>query len=156
VRRPAADRAGLRTALSALRLAELREGVWTRPANLDPERLAPVRAAADEQVGWWSGARPVEQPDPNALWDLTGWARAADALRQETASLVGPLEAGDTAVLADGFVTSAAVLRHLQADPLLPTELLPLGWPGDALRADYDRYDAAYRAVLREWFASMR
>ncbi len=36
-----------------------------------------------------------------------------------------PLESGDTAALAPGFVVSAAVLRHLLADPLLPAELLP-------------------------------
>ena len=39
----------------------------------------------------------------------------------------------------------------LQHDPLLPSELLPGRWPGDALRAEYDRYDAAYRAVLRAY-----
>ncbi|MGH9084385.1 MAG: PaaX family transcriptional regulator C-terminal domain-containing protein, partial [Acidimicrobiales bacterium] len=64
------------------------------------------------------------------------------------------LDAGDPGGLAEGFVTSAAVLRLLQADPLLPRELRPPDWPGDDLRADYDRYDAAYRAVLRTWFAS--
>jgi phenylacetic acid degradation operon negative regulatory protein len=63
-------------------------------------------------------------------------------------------EAGDPAELAAGFVTSAAVLRHLQADPLLPDALLPSGWPGAALRTEYDRYDAAYRSVLRTWFAA--
>jgi phenylacetic acid degradation operon negative regulatory protein len=67
-------------------------------------------------------------------------------------SLLRPLERGDTEALADGFVTSAAVLRHLQADPLLPDELLPARWPGAVLRSDYDRYDAAYRATLRAWF----
>ena len=51
-----------------------------------------------------------------------------------------------------GFVTSAAVLRLLQRDPLLPAELLPPGWPGDDLRRAYDRYDAAYRAVWTGWF----
>jgi phenylacetic acid degradation operon negative regulatory protein len=48
------------------------------------------------------------------------------------------------------------VLRHLQADPLLPAELLPARWPGSALRADYDRYDAAYRSTLRAWFRAAR
>ena len=47
---------------------------------------------------------------------------------------------------------SAAVLRHFQADPLLPEELLPRGWPGRALREDYDRFDLAHRALLREYF----
>jgi phenylacetic acid degradation operon negative regulatory protein len=53
-------------------------------------------------------------------------------------------------------VLSAAVLRHFQADPLLPDALLPPRWPGAALRAEYDRYDRAYRSVLREWFRTSR
>ena len=48
---------------------------------------------------------------------------------------------------------SAAVLRHFQADPLLPAELLDRHWPGARLRADYDRYDAAYRGALAGWLA---
>ena len=53
--------------------------------------------------------------------------------------------------LAPGFELSAAVLRHLQADPLLPEELLPSGLARPLrLRADYDRWDARYRATLRE------
>ena len=43
------------------------------------------------------------------------------------------------------------MLRHLQADPLLPAELLPRDWPGGLLRATYDEWDARYRATLREW-----
>ena len=53
--------------------------------------------------------------------------------------------------LAPGFELSAAVLRHLQADPLLPDELLPERWPGGRLREDYTRWDARYRATLWEW-----
>jgi phenylacetic acid degradation operon negative regulatory protein len=87
------------------------------------------------------------------LWDLDGWSRAASGLRAEMDELVGQLEAGDTAALAPGFVLSAAVLRHLLADPLLPTELLPPAWPGDPLRAEYDRYDRAFKSVWRDWFS---
>ena len=53
--------------------------------------------------------------------------------------------------LAPGFELSAAVLRHLQADPLLPADLLPPGWPGPRLRAGYDRWDRQYRRVLADW-----
>ena len=53
--------------------------------------------------------------------------------------------------LAPGFVLSASVLRHLQADPLLPRALLPSGWPGTTLREDYDRWDRRYRDVLARW-----
>jgi len=154
--RSAADRATLRDALRQLRLAELREGLWGRPGNLDPARSPEARAVADEWCRTWTGARPSPAPDPATLWDLAGWADEAAVLRRDLAALVGGFEAGDPAELAAGFVTSAAVLRHLQADPLLPPALVPAGWPGPALRADYDRYDAAYRAVLRTWFAAAR
>ncbi|HET9667740.1 MAG TPA: PaaX family transcriptional regulator C-terminal domain-containing protein, partial [Desertimonas sp.] len=87
------------------------------------------------------------------LWDLRGWAREAAGLRREMASLVAPLEAGDRAALRDGFVLSAAVLRQFQVDPLLPAVLLPPDWPGADLRTDYDRYDAAYRALLLAWLS---
>ena len=53
--------------------------------------------------------------------------------------------------LAPGFELSASVLRHLQLDPLLPTELLPATWPGERLRRRYDQWDAGYRRVLAQW-----
>jgi len=150
-RRDAAERAELRDRLAAARLAELREGVWARPENLD---LAwpPIVTSHCTIV---TGAH-VDPALAATLWDLDGWARTASDLRAAMAELLGPLERGDTSALADGFVTSAAVLRHFQADPLLPDELVPEGWPGHDLRPDYDRFDAAYRAVLREWFRSNR
>lgn len=151
--RSAADRAALRDALRALRLAEVREGVWTRPDNLDPARSPDARAVAERWCRWWTGARPSPAPDVGALWDLAAWAAGAEALRGEMEALLPGLDAGSPAELAAGFVTSAAVLRHLQHDPLLPPELAPAGWPGEALRADYDRYDAAFRAVLGPYLA---
>ena len=154
--RSAADRAALRGALGALRLAELREGVWARPDNLAPDRSPDARAVADAWCRTWLGADPTPPPDAGALWDLTGWAETAQVLRAEMARLLGGFERGDPAALAQGFVTSAAVLRHLQADPLLPVELTPHRWPGGPLRRDYDRYDDAYRRVLRDWFAAAR
>ncbi|MGV3758384.1 MAG: PaaX family transcriptional regulator C-terminal domain-containing protein [Actinomycetota bacterium] len=156
VARSAADRAALRDALRQLRLAELREGLWGRPDNLDPERTPEAGQVATSWCRRWTGALPDPTPDIGALWDLDGWVTEATALRGEMARLLPGLEAGDPAELAEGFVTSAAVLRHLQADPLLPVELLPAGWPGATLREEYDRYDAAYRAVLRRWFADTR
>ncbi len=81
------------------------------------------------------------------LWDLTAWADRAHQLLHAL-EMLSP----DTAsALAPGFELSASVLRHLQADPLLPEELLPPGWPGRRLRADYDRWDTRYRATLRDW-----
>jgi phenylacetic acid degradation operon negative regulatory protein len=152
-RRSAADRAALRDALRQLRLAELREGVWGRPDNLDPARAPDARTVAEDWCRRWRGARPEVEPDLDGLWGLSGWADDAHDLLDQMAGLRPSLDAGDHRPLAEGFVTSAAVLRHLQADPLLPAPLRPAGWPGDELRRAYDAYDAAYRAVLRDWLA---
>lgn len=139
-RRAAADRGALRRAMAALRLAELREGTWLRPANLVRVRPAVVTGQCTLLTG-------VPEGDPAALaaalWDLDGWARRARAL---TAAADAAEEAGD---LARRFTVAAAALRHLLADPLLPDELLPGGWPGAALRDRYAAFEADLRAVLR-------
>lgn len=144
-RRTAADRADLRAALGRMRLAELREGTWLRPDNLD---LAPTGLAAEHCT--WLVADPDAPLDPGELWDLGRWATEARGLLDELAAVTLE-DAGD---LAPGFVTAAAVLRHLAADPLLPVELLPAGWPGEELRARYDRWDRSYRALLAAWHRS--
>jgi phenylacetic acid degradation operon negative regulatory protein len=136
-------RTARRRALTYARLAELREGVWMRPDNV-AVRL-PVALGPDVEV---MAARP---PEPrrlvDALWDLDAWsARAAQLLDGLVA-----LTPDRPAALAPGFALSASVLRHLQADPLLPVELLPPRWPGARLRAQYERWDARYRATLWEW-----
>lgn len=153
-RRSATDRAALREALAGLRLVELREGLWGRPDNLDPERSPEAAAVVERWCRRWRGARPTPEIQAEDLWDLAGWAEGARDLRLRMAALLPALTDGDEAALAEGFVVSAAVLRHLQADPLLPAEVLGDRWPGDALRTDYDVYDAAYRRTLRRWFTS--
>ena len=150
--RSAPDRASLRDALTTLRLAEVREGVWGRPDNLDPARSPEARAVVDGWCTRWADSVPDAAPDPFGLWDLRAWRDDADDLRRAMAPLLPRLEAGDADALADGFVVSAAVLRLFQHDPLLPPELLPGDWPGPAVREQYERYDAAYRATLRAWF----
>lgn len=150
-RREAPDRAELRAALEGVRLAELREGVWLRPDNIDITWPKVVGAQCTIVHG-----RDVDPSLVKRLWDLDDWAGRAGELRTDMARLVEPLEAGDTNALADGFVVSAAVLRQFQSDPLLPEELLPGSWPGRALRTEYDRFDAAYRAVLRDYFRILR
>jgi phenylacetic acid degradation operon negative regulatory protein len=133
-RRAPADRAALRHTMATLRLAELREGTWMRPANLVREWPGTVTAQCTLIDG-----RP--HGDPTALlWDLDGWA--AEARRLERS-----LDRADG--LAEGFMVSAAVLRHLLADPLLPGELLPPDWPGGGLRARYDDFDRRYRQELQ-------
>lgn len=141
-RRTASERADLRAALTRLRLAEWREGVWLRPDNL----VQQVRGRAAEHCSWATAALDEQSPH---LWDLEAWADDARDLLEELRDL--PPDA-----LADGFVLSAAVLRHLAADPLLPPELLPHDWPGTELRSTYDAWDLAYRDVLATWHRAQR
>ncbi len=136
-------RGARRRSLAYGRLAELREGVWMRPANV-AVRL-PDSLDGDIEL---MRARPAEPSGlAQRLWDLPAWSARARALLRDLAALdpAGP------EALTPGFELSAAVLRHLQADPLLPAALLPADWPGAALRATYDEWDARYRTTLRDW-----
>lgn len=152
--RTSTQRGDLRAAAGALRLAELREGVWLRPDNLDPGRLPEASVVLDAQCARFTSHPQVPSGADLAdgLWDLDGWAARAEGLRARMTENVALLEGGDVEALAPGFVLSAAVLRLTQADPLLPVELLPANWPGSDLRAEYDRYDLAYQSLLGTWF----
>jgi phenylacetic acid degradation operon negative regulatory protein len=143
------QRAARRRRLVLARLAEHREGVWLRPDNLalrpDPHD--------DPDLATWT-AVPDGDPVPLAagLWDLGAWAGRARVLVAD----LGAQQTAGPDDLAPGFELSAAVLRHLQADPLLPPALLPEDWPGPLLRSSYAAWDAAYREVLRAWGRSAR
>lgn len=151
--RAAGERAELRRAMERAHFAEWREGLWVRPENLTIDLPAAVLDVCD-------GARL--RPDGDGaefaaeLWDLDGWAQRGEALATRLDALIPRLGGGATAALSRGFVTSAAVLRHLLTDPLLPVQLLPAGWPGEALRSTYDRFDNAFRASLGAWFRAQR
>ncbi len=133
--RTAADRADLRAALTGLRLAELREGVWTRPANLALDWPPSVSEVAERFTG-----SPVADAAGLAarLWDLATWSSTARALLDATAT--------EDPVLR--FTACATSGRHLLTDPVLPEELLPADWPGEALRAGHVAY--------KQWINDMR
>jgi len=136
-----------RQALSFARLAELRDGFWLRPDNLG--LILPDEIGAD--VTMFSGAS-LKDPKHLAatLWDLSQWAARANDLFTQLRALP-PKVPSD---LAPGFVLSAAVLRHFQNDPLLPSDLLARSWPGDKLRRTYDGWDRSYRRLLSQWVNS--
>ena len=127
-----AERADLRTRLAALRLAELREGVWLRPANLERRLPAGLDGVAERCT-----ARPDRPARELAagLWPLDAWSGTARALLGHVDRATRP---------AERLTAFAAVVRHLLADPVLPPALLPADWPGDALRSAY----AGYRREL--------
>ena len=130
----AKTRAALRTTLHDKRFAELREGVWMRPANLDLElpddlraRVRVLQARDDDPAGL-----------AERLWDLPGWVRTGHRLLDDMRC---------AADVPARFVVAAAMVRHLLADPVLPTELLTVDWPGSALRLAY--HDFAAELVAR-------
>lgn len=155
-RRPADARSALRDAARRLGLAEVREGVWARPANLDPDRAPASRAVVEEQCARVGDARVDDPAAFLAAFDLPRWAATADALIDEMRADQAALDERDLGAIARTFVTDAAVVRHLVADPRLPAELRPAGWPGDELRTAFDRFDAAFSATWAHWYRSFR
>lgn len=133
--RSGAERAGLRERLLGSRLAELREGVWTRPAN-----LRRPSAYAEDEVLQTFDVRPDGDPSALAgrLWELSSWARDGRALTARLERTRPP---------ALRLAVAARVVRHLAADPLLPLELLPVDWPGSMVRSAYAAYQEELRAV---------
>lgn len=124
-------RAGLRTSLQHSRFAELREGVWLRPDNL--ERLLPEEADGRVRV------LRSRDDDPaglaGQLWDLPGWAGTGRELLREMNAATD---------IPGRFVVAAGMVRHLLTDPVLPDDLLPAAWPGQQLRDSY----AAFAATM--------
>lgn len=122
-------RAALRNHLQEQRFAELREGVWMRPDNVEiafgVEAMKLVRILRSEDE------RPRELAE--MLWDLPKWAAVGHALLDDIA---------DAADVPARFVVAAAVIRHLLTDPVLPDGLLPPDWPGAALRRAYSDFAA--------------
>jgi phenylacetic acid degradation operon negative regulatory protein len=150
-RRSAVDRLALRKAASALHLAELREGVWIRPDNLDAERLPTSRTVLDRQcVHFHGAATDIDRDIVTSLFGLEDWA--ADARRLAAAMHEALGEDDAMADFTYQFALSITVVRHLQLDPLMPDEFVPLDWPGDDLRALYHRFDELFKRRLNAAF----
>ncbi len=127
-------RALTRNSLQANRFGELREGVWLRPDNLSGQLPAEIVERA--RVLQARDDAPVELA--SRLWDLDAWSSTGHRLLAEMAS---------AADIPGRFTAAAGIVRHLLADPVLPEELLPSGWPGAQLRQAY--LDFAAELVAR-------
>jgi phenylacetic acid degradation operon negative regulatory protein len=146
-RRSAGDRLELRKAAVALHLAELREGVWIRPDNLDPQRFPTFRAVLDHQcIHFHGAATDITADKVRSIFSLGEWADDARALidAMDVALKTGKHD-DSTGTITREFALSIAVVRHLQLDPLLPVELIGEHWPGHALRSTYRRFDHAFK-----------
>lgn len=132
--RSVADRAALRDELAAARLAELREGVWMRPANL----RRPRAYVSDPVLDCFVVMHRDDADLAARLWNLTQWARRGEELLAMS-SIADP---------ALRLACAAAIVRHLSADPLLPQGLVPQGWPGARLRRAYRDYQQELRDLV--------
>jgi phenylacetic acid degradation operon negative regulatory protein len=146
-RRSAADRLELRKAAMALHLAELREGVWIRPDNLDPQRIPTSRSVLDWQCTHFHGAATdITAGKMRALFCLDEWEDDAKVLIEAMDIELERQKRDDsTESFTYEFAVSIAVVRHLQRDPLLPVELISDQWPGGTLRSTYRRFDDAFK-----------
>jgi phenylacetic acid degradation operon negative regulatory protein len=153
-RRSAADRLELRKAATALHLAELREGVWIRPDNLDPQRFPTFRAVLDRQCTHFHGAATDITGDRvQSLFSLREWADDAGALIEAMNVTLNTSKRDDSAEsFTYEFALSIAVVRHLQLDPLLPVEFTGDHWPGHELRSTYRRFDHAFKQRMNTAF----
>lgn len=151
--RPASERTALRRAARSLRMGEVREGVWMRPANVELEGQPEALAVITEQC---LRMRVHPEGDQAALahhlWDLDGWAARARRLIDALRASQPALDDGHRDALPADFVLSAAALRHLQSDPLLPPALLPVDWPGDELRGAWTGWDRSFGTVWGDWY----
>ncbi len=151
--RSSSDRTRLRRALAGLGLGELREGVWMRPTNLDPERQPTARAEIVDQVAWFRLAVVANESAVELvgqLFELDCWAATATSLAAAISQAQERLETDDDAVVS-GFNLASATLRHLVHDPQLPPELAPPTWPAADLRRAYQDYVVAYQQLLRHF-----
>ncbi|MGW4480471.1 PaaX family transcriptional regulator C-terminal domain-containing protein [Rhodococcus triatomae] len=135
--RDAAARGALRSTLAEHRYAELREGVWMRPANLSGHDLPP-----QDEVHRFATTPAEPVALVHQLWDLETWAAEARVI---LAALTVPGQSKER------FMAAAAAVRHLRTDPALPDDLLPDNWPADELRWAYDDYRAQFAELsMRE------
>ena len=144
-----ADRRRFRSAMANHRFGELRPDIWMRPANLrapspDPDWIL--------TTGSLAGIDPIELRD--RLWDVVAMRRRGAQLLASVEQLRARTDWSDPASIPDVFVTSAAVVRYLRDEPLLPPGLGPSDWPADALRPAYDGLEQRLHILLRSFLAA--
>ncbi|MGH9137170.1 MAG: PaaX family transcriptional regulator C-terminal domain-containing protein [Acidimicrobiales bacterium] len=140
--RAAAERCELRAALASHRYAPLRNGTWTRPANLDSAAASTVTDRCWCFDGRFEGDDAILAAQ---LWDLPKWAHTATTLLAGMDVAASP---------AQRFTVAAAILHHLLTDPLLPDALLPDGWPGPQMRRTYEAFEAELAGLFARAVAS--
>ncbi|MDQ2726719.1 MAG: PaaX domain-containing protein, C- domain protein [Actinomycetota bacterium] len=133
------DRQAVGGRLEALHLAWAGGRTWLRPANLIRSSSTPW----PEGCVRFDGRPATDGADDGAivgsLWDLDGWQQVGADLIEAYRAANGP---------AERFVVTAAILRHLRTDPLLPPALAGAGWPARSLRQTYEAFEAELQSLM--------
>ncbi len=147
--RDLAARRRFRAVMGDHRFGELRPDIWMRPANL------PAPAAEDDWIVTTGG---VEGIDPRTLrdrlWPIDELRRRGRALQAALEQIQHSVDWSDATSIPVVFTTSAAVVRFLRAEPLLPPPIVPEGWPATLLRATYDDVEQALQRRLRQFLTA--
>lgn len=149
--RDLADRRHFRASLTDQRFGELRPDTWLRPANLPAPELGPAAIVV-------TGA--LDHSDEPALaarlWDLAAIVRTAqDLVDRIDRHRTGTDLTAHPSIPAT-FTLSAAIVRFLRSEPLLPPALAPTNWPVDELRRRYDDLERDLQTTLRGFLRSSR
>jgi phenylacetic acid degradation operon negative regulatory protein len=144
--RPLTERRRVRRIMADHRFAELRAGVWARPANLDAPAID----------GWLATTGPITGLAATELaarlWDLAALDVAASALCADLATHAPAIATHSPDAIPATFHVAASTVRFLRTDPLLPPSLLPPNWPLDTLRTTYDAVERDLHTALRAFF----
>ncbi len=144
--RDQAERRRFRAIMANRRFGELRPDIWTRPSNL---------GAAPIDAGWLVTSGPIDGISPEALvqrlWDLDAIAADAHRLLGEMQECRTRRDWSDHASIPELFTTSAAVVRFLRREPLLPDALTPGGWSVGTVRDAYDAFEADHQRLLQRF-----
>ncbi len=147
--RDLADRRRFRSTMANRRYGELRPDIWTRPSNLGPPPIDP---------NWIVTTGSIDGIDPDRLvarlWRLDALATEAHRLLGEMAVRRERCDWDDPLAIPELFTTSAAVVRFLHREPLLPVGLTPNDWPVAEIRTIYDRFEADHQRLLQRFLRS--
>ena len=149
--RELAHRRQFRATLGHHRFGELRPDTWLRPANLPVPALG---SAAFVVTGTLD--RSDEPLLVDRLWDLDALAVAATELAARIDGLRARTDLAAPESIPTTFTLSAAVVRFLRSEPLLPAALTPDDWPVDGLRRRYDDLERDLQATLRAFLRTHR
>ena len=149
--RDVTDRRRFRVTLTDHRFGELRPDTWLRPANLPAPDLGPTAIVVTGTLD-----RAVEPALVARLWDLASLADTAQHLVNRIDRHCAGTDLTAPASIPATFTLSAAIVRFLRSEPLLPSPLTPADWPVDQLRHRYDDLERDLQTTLRGFLRSAR